>query len=72
MSLTHVLILCTCVCDNFDGVLMFKTHITCIPNSKRYTLGSFEVRDHTSDDAAYTHEYNVIQKHIYNKFKCGQ
>ena len=63
-------IMCACLCDNFDGVLMFKTQITFMPTSTRYTMGLFEVRDNNSEDAAYTHECNVIQNQIYNKLQA--
>ena len=57
----------TSLCDTFDGVLMFKTqrHIFRILSVIQW--GFSEVRNHTSNDAEYSHEYNVTQKHIYYK-----
>ena len=59
----------TCLCDNFDGALMLKPQRTSIPNSKRYTMGSFEVRDTTTEDAEYSHEYTGKQQTMYNKLQ---
>ena len=59
----------TCLYDKFDEVLMLKTQRKFIPKFQRHTMGFFEVRDNTTEEDEYSHEYNVFRNCIYYKLK---
>ena len=59
----------TCLCDYVEDGLMLKTKRKFIPKLDCYTMGFFEIKYNTSEDDEHLCEYNVIQRHIYNKLK---
>ena len=59
----------TCLYDKFDEVLMLKTQRKFIPKFQRHTMSFFEIRDNTTEEDEYSHEYNVFRNCIYYKLK---